>query len=107
MKVIIRLLDGKNQPIGWVMRCPGCRTSHQIMTEHSELYPGGPIWKFNGNEQSPTFEPSVRVSWNQWSDGKETPHVCHFTVTSGKLNFCGDSTHAMANTTQNMLSAEE
>lgn len=67
-------------------------------------------WKFDGNLESPTFSPSfkhtgmqtVKVDgkwtgeWVRDAAGKPVPNVCHYILTAGVLNFCGDSTHALA-----------
>lgn len=54
--------------------------------------PGG--WGFDGNVESPTFTPSVKCT-TQYGDGRGT-HICHSFVTAGRIDFCGDSTHALA-----------
>lgn len=49
-------------------------------------------WNFDGNLEEPTYTPSFKHSG--WVGGKVG--VCHYILTSGVLNFCGDCTHAMA-----------
>ena len=67
-------------------------------------------WKFDGNLEEPTFTPSFRHSgvrkvnvngkwtgeWVRDAAGNPIPHVCHYILTKGILNFCGDSMHALA-----------
>lgn len=63
--------------------------------------------------ESPTFSPSFKHEamltekingkwtgeWVRDSDGKTIPSICHYILTAGQLNFCGDSTHALAGKT--------
>lgn len=80
--------------------CPACK----------EMHPLPDSWQFDGNVDSPTFTPSfkhegmktVRDEKGRWTgewvmiDGKPVPEVCHYILTRGILNFCGDCTHSMA-----------
>lgn len=80
--------------------CPACEEMH-ILPD---------TWKFDGNLESPTFSPSFRHSghktinvdgrwtgeWERDANGKAIPSVCHYILTAGVLNYCGDCTHAMA-----------
>ena len=67
-------------------------------------------WKFDGNVDSPTFSPSVKITgkqtivdergewtgeWVRGPDGKVLDYCCHYIFTVGQLNFCGDCTHAL------------
>lgn len=66
-------------------------------------------WNFDGNLENPTFTPSfkhegiqrvfVDSKWNgEWkrdANGNTIPYVCHYVLTAGVLDFCGDSTHAL------------
>jgi hypothetical protein len=67
-------------------------------------------WSFNGNINSPTFTPSFlhkgnllvydeNGKWNgEWQrdgSGNLISYICHYILTNGVLNFCGDSTHAL------------
>lgn len=63
----------------------------------------------------PTFTPSIKVDSDRWEppvtpenheQWKAQPwtqtqvhHVCHSFVRDGRIEFCGDSTHAMAGQT--------
>lgn len=59
----------------------------------------GARWVWNGNVEYPTFTPSMNIRTNP----PDHPHyqpgagssVCHYILTSGVINFCGDCTHAM------------
>lgn len=81
--------------------CPACK----------EMHPLPDSWQFNGNIEKPTFTPSfkheglktVRDSngvwlgeWERDSQGNTIKEVCHYILTDGILNFCGDCTHSMA-----------
>lgn len=83
--------------------CPGCEEMHVL--------PDG--WTFNGDVDRPTFSPSFKHTgvrctfvdgkwtgeWPRDAQGKPIPMVCHYILTAGQLNFCGDSTHPLAGTT--------
>ena len=87
---------------GYVHWCPACKQMHTL--------PDG--WTFNGDVNKPTFTPSFKTSGNQlvldaggnWTgewrrdaQGNPIPYTCHYILTNGILNFCGDCTHSMAN----------
>ena len=53
-------LDGKL--LGWRFFCPGCECSHILSIDHDprdRRFPNDPVWKFDGNMDAPTFEPSL------------------------------------------------
>jgi len=50
-------------------------------------------WTFNGNDEAPTFSPSLLLN------GQNPPRICHSYVTDGRIQFLGDSTHALAGQT--------
>lgn len=63
--------------------CPGCEALHVINVEkpnHSNA-----IWRFDGNMETPTFQPSVNIVGR-----------CHYTITAGQITFHGDSKHKLA-----------
>lgn len=66
--------------------CPGCKMVHVI-----PIRPDGKlVWQFNGDNERPTFEPSLLLTW------PPLPKRCHVVVTGGVLNYCADCTHALA-----------
>ena len=80
--------------------CPGCGEMHNIPSS----------WTFNGDLNRPTFSPSVKITgkqtvkdargewtgeWVRGPDGKAIDDCCHYILTDGMLNFCGDSVHAL------------
>lgn len=87
---------------GYSHWCPGCEESHILPHDG---------WIFNGDLNAPTFTPSFRHTgkrrvfieaewsgeWRKDNQGNLIEFVCHYILTNGILNFCGDSTHAMAN----------
>ena len=94
MMKLIRVSDGY---LHWR---PGCEETHRLPDS----------WHFDGNRDCPTFSPSFKQSgvqtvkvngkwtgeWVRDRDGKTIPFVCHYILTKGILNFCSDSTHALA-----------
>jgi hypothetical protein len=75
---------------GFAHWCPGCRRMHVIPHGNAK----GPQWTFNGDVNRPTFSPSVKLDW-----GDVPPKVCHYFLTDGMLQFCGDSYHHLAGQT--------
>ncbi len=85
---------------GYLHWCPGCEETHILPDS----------WKCDGNLEKPTFTPSFKHSmirrvfiegrWNgEWvrdTNGHVVPATCHYVLTAGVLNFCADSTHALA-----------
>lgn len=69
--------------------CPGCKGRHLIWTERSER----PVWSFNGDQDRPTFQPSIRCFTTL---NGETRTLCHYFLTDGKLHFCADSPHELS-----------
>lgn len=75
---------------GWAFWCPGCDEAHHVNDR----------WTFNGNEEAPTFSPSVLVRSVRPKFALDaTPHTCHSFVTDGRIQMLGDCTHALANQT--------
>lgn len=66
--------------IGFHFWCPGCEEPHPF-------YIKGPhAWTFDGNQESPTFAPSLIVHGNP---------VCHSFVRAGRIEFLGDCGHKL------------
>ena len=102
----------KDENLGYHFHCPGCNSVHSVFTER--VTPGQK-WGFNGNEEKPTFTPSVFVRFDHLSEMamqrnrefykihkrfmtiKELPYdvkkICHSFVTNGMIRFLDDSTH--------------
>jgi hypothetical protein len=89
---------------GYSHWCPGCEEMHAIWTEGRQVQ-----WSFDGNLESPTFNPSVKITgkqcvikngkwtgeWVRGADGKALDQCCHYFLHAGVLKFCGDCTHAL------------
>ena len=75
----------------WLFRCPGCGCAHYFNSG----------WSFNGDTVRATVRPSLLVSYNGTDAGRDgAPHArCHSFVTDGRIEFLGDSTHALAGKT--------
>lgn len=86
--VLERIRHSDGGPYGWSFYCPGCEHDHVIPVEG----PNG--WNFNGNEECPTFSPSLLNRCRMY--GEDTDRVCHLFVQSGQLVFLGDCTHKHA-----------
>jgi len=96
VSAVLRRIDG-----GYAHWCPGCEGMHVISTEA----PYTVHWGFDGNVELPTFTPSVKITYNgadagqMRDDHRAPPACCHYFVRAGQLEFCGDSTHALAGRT--------
>lgn len=77
--------------------CQGCKGSHMIKVGDG----AGPRWGWNGSLDSPTFTPSVLVTYEGIDAGKDgaPPAVCHTFITDGTVQFLSDSTHEFAGQT--------
>jgi len=64
--------------------CPHCEHAHTYRVQGP-----GPNWQFDGNISSPTFTPSMREFYPAQKDQPERT-ICHYYLTSGKIQFCGD-----------------
>jgi len=67
-------------------------------------------WKFNGDVNCPTFEPSVKITgkltvkdaegnwtgeWVRDKDGKAVDCECHYVLTKGIICYDNSSTHSL------------
>lgn len=82
---------GSPSQAGFTYWCPGCNEPHQVRTEGLP-----PRWGWNGSLDSPTFTPSIRVTYY---DGR----ICHCFVKEGYIEFLGDSFHNLKDTTVKMV----
>lgn len=80
-------VDGKPDGVTYHFWCPGCLQSHTFSTDRDRR----PSWAFNGDMDKPTFSPSLLYPDKQ-------PR-CHLFLRDGRLEFCGDSGHALAGRT--------
>lgn len=94
---------------GYAHWCPACKEMHVFTTERN-AGSAGPQWTFDGNAASPTFSPSMKITgkqierdeggkwtgeWVRDQNGNAVDYCCHYILTAGVLNYCGDSTHAL------------
>lgn len=80
----------------FVFHCPGCESTHAYWTQGGTNHQG-PIWSFDGSADAPTFSPSLL---NRTPDGNGGySKTCHLFVRSGQIEYCSDSTHALAGQT--------
>lgn len=91
-KVLRSYVDKHNARSGYGFWCPGCEHMHYIPTD------GGahPVWGFDGNLESPTFTPSLRIFIPAMPARGEYPAraeetQCHLFVRNGQIDFLSDS----------------
>lgn len=84
----------EHAPHGWSHWCPACETSHMIAVE--KPFENGARWTFSGDENVPTFHPSVRVGYTPKLGSKG---CCHYFIKGGRIEFCSDCTHEYAGRT--------
>lgn len=95
--------------------CPGCNEAHHIAVDPPLA--NGARWQFDGNLVAPTFSPSVRISSGHYVDGQAGKECwctyearlgepapfhcsrCHYFIRAGRIEYCADSTHALAGQT--------
>lgn len=73
---------------GYSYQCPACGCAHMILTDGN----GSPNWSFNGDVDSPTVSPSVKVTTGPQGDRG----ICHFFIKNGMIEYCSDCTHDKA-----------
>lgn len=94
----IKLLQGTKGV--YQFYCPGCKETHCVWTDKAD---GVEPWGFNGNVDSPTFTPSVKV---QSYVGKDISGICHSFIRNGRIEFLSDCTHDLAGKTIDMIDCE-
>lgn len=77
----VRIIETTNGQAA-AMWCPACQMLHAVPIT------GSNAWSFNHDQSNPTLTPSVPV--------RVVGGLCHFSLTDGRINFHGDSTHVMA-----------
>jgi Family of unknown function (DUF6527) len=84
---------------GFAHWCPGCEEVHLLPKS----------WKFDGNLERPTFSPSFKHTglkrvfvdgnwtgmWKRDGQGNCIPYICHYHITAGEIDFCGECTHQL------------
>jgi hypothetical protein len=82
--------------------CPGCRQMHVIHVDSPNHC--GAQWSFDGNVEARSGAPLVNIfvawTWSHLEDERGLTDVrCHYSIRAGQIEFCGDSTHALAGKT--------
>lgn len=102
--------DGQRE---YFFHCPGCKHGHRYTTawspkkkadyeaKHCGPNEKAPTWTFNGNLQSPSFQPSLLYRYTK-TKNDEVQKVCHLYVTNGQMQFLSDCTHEFAGKTVDM-----
>ncbi len=90
IKLSARLARSGNRLWHW---CPACASLHAYVIEAPE----GPVWTWNGDAERPTLAPSM-LCFHPLPGGHRRT-LCHYFLTDGQLQFCGDSPHALAGKT--------
>jgi hypothetical protein len=102
---ILRSVEGGN----FAFWCPGCGHSHEVAV--GTPFRNGARWSFNGDQQKPTFAPSIHYKSGHHVDGtaqadcwlckrgSKACRVCHSFIIDGRIQFLGDCTHALAGQT--------
>lgn len=95
-------MSGKLQPIissedestivGYMFYCPGCKSHHAPYVKPHKN-PMGASWSFNGDIESPTFNPSILTRVERED---KSPFICHLFVVNGELQYLSDCTHSLA-----------
>ncbi len=93
-------IDDSQAPnmVHYMFHCPGCGFGHRFTVRTDG---GHPAWKFNGDFDKPTFEPSLLYPHRNFPPPDEL-HVaqkcCHLFLREGVIEFLGDCEHALAGT---------
>lgn len=70
--------EGRQEAWFW---CPGCKANHRfIISGDASKYP---VWKFNGDVNNPTFEPSLRITYGN-------NRQCHLHLENGIIRYVND-----------------
>lgn len=89
---------------GYAIYCPGCKTTHVLATVPNTSSKS--LWGFNGNQDQPTFTPSLLVKTGKYVEPtyEEDPDmvavglgssICHSFITDGRIQFLADCTHEL------------
>jgi hypothetical protein len=86
--------------------CPGCGCGHWIRVGaptpgEPGAYPNAPVWQWDGDMVRPTVSPSILVQYDgaDAGTGGAPSRRCHLFVRGGSIEYCSDSTHALAGQT--------
>lgn len=87
---------------GYLIYCPACEQLHHIRVGQKDE----PNWGFDGDEEFPSFSPSLLVKctyYENFNDDKPVKTVCHSFIKKGEWQYLSDSTHPLAEQTVKMV----
>lgn len=107
MKIVQAFPDKPEYSDMLKFKCPACGTNHFVSIGPKSYW--DIRWKFNGNHERPTINPSVLVTCYIPAEMKIEPNIrrCHSFIRDGKIQYLGDCTHAMAGQTVELPDIEE
>ena len=87
-------------------RCPGCGRIHdpnlvRLPKRGREIAP----WSWNGSLERPTLAPAMKFTVRD--KHHRVTMVCHFFLRLGRIQFLGDSTHALAGKTVTLAEIDD
>lgn len=71
MSLLHRLEKGHDDSPDFLFWCPGCKCGHGVWTTRPNNTRGA-MWKFDGNMDRPTFQPSLLIK-EEWDDCSKVP----------------------------------
>ena len=86
-------IDGTVSHYHW---CSGCCTLHRVVLVDPSGT--GPIWGYNGKPETPSYTPSVKVTFSD-PDGEFPSDICHYFLRDGAVEYLSDCTHHLKGTT--------
>jgi hypothetical protein len=96
---------------GFHFHCEGCKSAHGVYTYQAPVKKDSkgnviegkvvPVWGYNGNEEKPTFTPSILAQWEEGPNNVKK--VCHSFVTDGNIRYLNDCTHHLKGKTVELL----
>lgn len=84
----VKVYEGSEQP-HLIYKCPGCGHDHNVPAAR---------WNWNGSKEKPTLNPSVRHYYIRTGTNEEVT-TCHYFIREGRIEYCGDCPHELANKT--------
>lgn len=95
MPKLLPITEDDGQVKGYLFECPGCQIGHYVTIEPYRAS-NGASWRFNGDLEKPTFQPSVLSRWDFDPVTQKESKVCHLFVREGKIHYLSDCTHSLA-----------
>ena len=77
----------------FVFFCPVCNETHELKYGK---------WRFSGNIKSPSFSPSLVMTWTRTID-EVVVRKCHLSIKNGIITYHGDCSHECKNKTMPMV----